>query len=69
MIEILDIQDADQRLEITPELEVAAYNILRRSCKQHGDDCGGCGLCAKRVWCCPIDGTPDCWPDLEVRYE
>lgn len=35
MIEILDVKDAEpKKLDITPELAIAAYNTLIQFCKQ-----------------------------------
>ena len=40
MIEILDVKDAEpKKLDITPELAIAAYNTLIQFCKQQDAFC------------------------------
>ena len=46
MIEILDVKDAEpKKLDITPELAIAAYNTLIQFCKQQE----GMILCSRCV--------------------
>lgn len=63
MIEILDMEDlaAATPLDITPELAVSAYNVLRQFCGAQ-KQCGACILnesCGYHFSRCPVE-----WPDV-----
>lgn len=70
MIEVYDIKDAEstepKKLTITPELVLAAYNILIQYCRQQEIEeegsCNGCILCEN----CPgiSDLVPMNWQEL-----
>ena len=51
MIEILDVKDAEpKKLDITPELAIAAYNTLIQFCKQQeASDDGTCNQCIQEL--------------------
>lgn len=69
MIEVYDIRDAEdaepKKLDITPELALAAYNILIQYCRQQEIEEGSCNEC---IFCknCPgiSDLVPMNWEEL-----
>lgn len=66
MIEILDIKDKEpKKLDITPELMAAAYNVIRQGCKNQCK-CDRCALYGNYTGCAVDDnGAPVDWPDLD----
>ena len=64
MIEILDIRDAEpDKLDITPQLAVSAYNVLKAFCEQNG--CTRCVFFDALEDLCEYS-APCNWPELEV---
>lgn len=64
MIEIIgEIKDAPAKPDITPELAISAYNVVRQYC-QGRDACGGC-VFAETACSRYFIHTPGCWPDIE----
>ena len=46
MIEILDVKDAEpKKLDITPELAIAAYNTMIQFCRNQQESAEGCDGC------------------------
>ena len=67
MIEVYDIKDAEpENLDITPELALAAYNMLIQFCKQQEtSDDGTCNQCILYKNCPAItDSLPEEWEEL-----
>lgn len=67
MIEILDVKDAEpKKLDITPELAIAAYNTLIQFCKQQE----GMILCSRCILYNNCPATTDCVPEEweEIHY-
>ena len=67
MIEILDVKDAEpKKLDITPELVIAAYNTLIQFCKQQeASDDGTCNQCILYKNCPAItDRVPEDWEEI-----
>jgi hypothetical protein len=67
MIEVYDIKDAEpEKLDITPELALAAYNTLIQFCKQQeASDDGTCNQCILYKNCSAItDSLPEEWEEL-----
>lgn len=67
MIEVYDIKDPE-KLDITPELAIAAYNTLIQFCRNQpagsGED-GTCGRCILYNHCpSENDLLPEDWPEL-----
>lgn len=49
--------------DITPELVVSAYNVLRQYCIRCSN-CEGCGL-ADNEGECLMRGLPEAWPEMK----
>ena len=64
MIEVYDIKDAEpKKLDITPELAIAAYNTLIQFCRQQEiSEDGICSRCILYNNCPAItDSVPEDW--------
>ena len=67
MIEILDVKDAEpKKLDITPELAIAAYNTLIQFCRQQEiSEDGICSRCILYNNCPAItDSVPEDWEEI-----
>lgn len=71
MIEVLDIKDAElTKMDITPELALAAYNTLIQFCRQQeaGED-GTCSRCILYEHCpANTDSVPEEWEEIHYPY-
>lgn len=67
MIEVYDIKDVEpEKLDITPELALVAYNTLIQFCKQQeASDDGTCNQCILYKNCPAItDSLPEEWEEI-----
>ena len=67
MIEVYDIKDAEpKKLDITPELAIAAYNTLIQFCRQQEiSEDGICSRCILYNNCPAItDSVPEDWEEI-----
>ena len=70
MIEILDVKDAEdtkpKKLDITPELALAAYNTLIQFCRQQeATEDGTCSRCILYEYCpTKTDSVPEEWKEI-----
>lgn len=67
MIEILDVKDAEpKKLDITPELAIAAYNTLIQFCRQQEiSEDGICSRCILYEYCpAKTDSVPEDWEEI-----
>lgn len=55
-------------LDITPQMERAAYNVIRQACRQH-KYCNDCGIRTKGICHAMNGGVPETWPDLEDEHD
>lgn len=67
MIEIYDVRDVETKLDIAPELAIAAYNTLIQFCKNHSGEPED-GVCKRCVLYgnCPAENDllPEDWKEL-----
>ena len=74
MIEVLDIKDAEdtepKKLDITPELALAAYNTLIQFCRQQEvTEDGTCSRCILYAHCpATTDSVPEEWEEIHYPY-
>lgn len=71
MIEVLDIKDAEpNKLDITPELALAAYNTLIQFCRQQeATEDGTCSRCILYEHCpANTDSVPEEWEEVHYPY-
>lgn len=64
MIEIIgEIKDVPTKPDITPELAISAYNVIRQYCENQKacEDCAFAETACSKCFIC----TPGYWPDIE----
>ena len=71
MIEVYDIKDAEpKKLDITPELAIAAYNTLIQFCRsQPASEDGTCSNCILYQHCPGTSNLPpEDWQEIHYPY-
>lgn len=59
------MKEKEEALDITPELALSAYNVMRKYCWGRGGKCKGCAFNGEENACDEMTGhIPEDWPDI-----